>query len=394
MKHTGLMALAVVLASIVVAAQSRPQPGTKLPLDQVSAQMFHVSAGKRLKPAAWPNGARVAVGLSFDVDNATADLATGNLISESISRGEYGAVDGLPRILRLLDKHQLPASFFIPAVSHLLHPDMIPAIMKSGRHEIGVHGWIHEHLPSVNDAAAEQDMLTRAIETLTKAIGKKPVGYRAPSWQFSQWTVKQVKDAGFLYDSSLMASDDAYEILLDQQATGVVELPIERILDDFPYFGGATNGGMPNPDLIEQVFRSEFDVAYDEGGLYILTMHPHITGHRSRVAGLEKLILHMKSKPGVWFGTHEQIARRQSERRQIVASRDHENTKRTKKHDEEEYFFFFVNFVLSWLDLRGAYFKSPRRSCRYISSASLMIRTASSGPSMSSTTTCLCSRTL
>ena len=84
--------------------------------------MFHVSAGKRLKPAEWPNGARVAVGLSFDVDNATADLATGNLISESISRGEYGAVDGLPRILRLLDKHQMPASFFIPAVSHLLHP--------------------------------------------------------------------------------------------------------------------------------------------------------------------------------------------------------------------------------------------------------------------------------
>ena len=126
---------------------------------------------------------------------------------------------------------------------------MIPTILKSGRHEIGVHGWIHEHLPSVNDAAAEQDMLNRAIETLTKAIGKKPVGYRAPSWQFSPWTMKQVKDAGFLYDSSLMASDDAYEILLDKQPTGVVELPIERILDDFPYFGGATNGGMPNPDL-------------------------------------------------------------------------------------------------------------------------------------------------
>jgi len=257
----------VLTASAAVLAQ-RPQPGVKLPLSQLEAQMFHVSAGKRLKPASWPNGARVAVGLSFDVDNASASLATGDLISESISRGEYGAVDGVPRILRLLDKHQLPASFFIPAVSHLLHPDMIPMIMKSGRHEIGVHGWIHEHLPSVNDAAAEQDMLNRAIETLTKAIGKKPVGYRAPSWQFSQWTVGQVKAAGFLYDSSLMASDDAYEILLDKQATGVVELPIERILDDFPYFGGATNGGMPNPDLIEQVFRSEFDVAYEVSGSF------------------------------------------------------------------------------------------------------------------------------
>jgi peptidoglycan-N-acetylglucosamine deacetylase len=302
-------AAAIVLASATLLAQARPQPGTKLSLSQLEAQMFHVSAGKRLKPARWPNGARVAVGLSFDVDNATAELATGNLISEVISRGEYGAIDGVPRILRLLDTHQIAASFFIPAVSHLLHPDMIPAIQKSGRHEIGVHGWIHEHLPSVNDAAAEQEMLNRAIETLTKALGKKPVGYRAPSWQFSQYTMQQVKDAGFLYDSSLMASDDAYEILLDKQPTGVVELPIERIVDDFPYFGGSANGGMPSPDAVEAVFRSEFDMAYDEGGLYILTMHPHITGHRSRIAGLEKLILHMKSKPGVWFATHEQIAR-------------------------------------------------------------------------------------
>jgi len=300
---------AIAIASITLGAQARPQPGTKLTLDQLKAQMFHVSAGKRLKPKAWPNGARVAVGLSFDVDNATAELATGNLISEVISRGEYGAIDGLPRILRLLDAHQIPASFFIPAVSHLLHPDMIPSILAAGRHEIGVHGWIHEHLPSVNDAAAEQDMLNRAIETLTKALGKKPAGYRAPSWQFSQFTMGQLKAAGFLYDSSLMASDDAYEILLDGKPTGVVELPIERIVDDFPYYGSAANGGMPNPDEVEKVFQSEFDVAYDEGGLFILTMHPHITGHRSRVAALERLIVHMKSKPGVWFATHEQIAR-------------------------------------------------------------------------------------
>jgi peptidoglycan/xylan/chitin deacetylase (PgdA/CDA1 family) len=302
-------AVAALLVSASLVAQSRPQPGVKLSLSQLEAQMFHVSAGRRLKPAAWPDGARVAVGLSFDVDNATAELATGNLISEVISRGEYGAIDGVPRILRLLDKYQLPASFFIPAVSHLLHPGMIPMILKSGRHEIGVHGWIHEHLPSVNDAAAEQDMLDRAIETLTKAIGKRPVGYRAPSWQFSQYTMGQVKAAGFLYDSSLMASDDAYEILLDKKPTGVIELPIERIVDDFPYFGSGANGGMPNPADVEAVFQSEFDMAYEEHGLLILTMHPHISGHRSRIAGLEKLIVYMKSKPGVWFATHEQIAR-------------------------------------------------------------------------------------
>jgi peptidoglycan/xylan/chitin deacetylase (PgdA/CDA1 family) len=288
--------------------EARTQLGTRLSVDELKQQMFHVSAGRRLKPSAWPNGARVAVALSFDVDNATSNLAVGDLGSESLSRGEYGAVDGLPRILRLLRKYNLPASFYIPAVSALLHPEMIKDIQASGKNEIGVHGWIHEDLPALNDEQEERRLLSQAIEYLTKVTGKRPVGYRAPSWHFSRFTMQQIKDAGFLYDSSLMASDDAYEILLDGKSTGVVELPIERILDDFPYFGAAS-GSLPSPDLVEQIFASEFDVAHQEGGLYVLTMHPHVTGHRSRVAGLERLIVHMKSKPGVWFATEEDIAR-------------------------------------------------------------------------------------
>lgn len=120
-----------------------PLPGTRLSLDELRAQMFHVGAGRRLKPASWPGDARVAVGLSFDADNATATLSTGTLDYEIISRGEYGAVDGVPRILRLLDKHDVPASFFIPAVSAALHPEMLKQILaaRPPAHEIGVHGW-------------------------------------------------------------------------------------------------------------------------------------------------------------------------------------------------------------------------------------------------------------
>jgi len=291
------------------APQSNPLPGTKLSLDDLRKQMFHVSAGKRLKPSSWPGGAQVAVSLSFDVDNATATLSTGTLDYEVLSRGEYGAVDGVPRILRLLDKHQVPASFFIPAVSAALHPQVIKEIQASARHEIGIHGWIHERLPLLNNEKEELRLLTQSIELLTKMTGKKPVGYRAPSWQFSYWTMQQVKDAGFLYDSSLMASDDAYELLLDGKPTGVVELPIERILDDAPYFGGGANGSDPSLETVFEVFKSEFDVAHEERGLFLLTMHPHIMGHRSRVALLDRLIQHMKSKPGVWFATHEQVAR-------------------------------------------------------------------------------------
>jgi peptidoglycan/xylan/chitin deacetylase (PgdA/CDA1 family) len=171
-----------------------------------------------------------------------------------------------------------------------------------------VHGWIHERLPVLNNEQEEQRLLTQSIDTLTKMVGKRSIGYRAPSWKHSGWTMGQVKAAGFLYDSSLMASDDAYEILLDGKRTGVVELPIERILDDSPYFGSNADGSNPTIDDVFTVFQSEFDVAYEEGGLYLLTMHPHMTGHRSRVALPERLITYMKKKGGVWFATHEQIA--------------------------------------------------------------------------------------
>lgn len=292
-------------------AQPRPQPngqpGINLSLDELRAKYNHYYVGRRLKPKKWPNGARVAVALSFDIDNSTIQLARGTPGSEPMSRGQYGAVDGLPRILRVLDKENVPASFFIPAVSVALNPEMIPAIQAKKRHEIGIHGWIHENLVELNDQAKEQQLLNQSIDLLTKAMGKKPVGYRAPSWAMSPYTMKQVKDAGFLYDSSLMASDDAYEITLDGQPTGVVELPIERILDDAPYFGAA-NGSLPSPDLVDKIYRDEFDVAYEEGGLFVLTMHPFYTGHRSRALWLDKLIAYMKTKPGVWFATHEEIA--------------------------------------------------------------------------------------
>ena len=317
-RHILAVALAAALTACAQSAETPaaaqeprpdPLPGTKLSIDPLKAQMFHVSAGRRLK-GPWPNGAKIAVGLSFDVDNATATLSTGNLDYEILSRGEYGAVDGLPRILRVLDRQQIPASFFIPAASAVLHPKVITDIQNAAqKHEIGVHGWIHERLPLLNNEKEEQRLLDQSIETLSKMTGKRPIGYRAPSWKFSGWTMGQVKAAGFLYDSSLMASDDAYELLLDGKPTGVVELPIERILDDSPYFGSNADGSNPSVGDVYEVFQSEFDVAYEEGGLYLLTMHPHMTGHRSRAAMLEKLIKYMKSKPGVWFATHEQIAR-------------------------------------------------------------------------------------
>lgn len=290
------------------AAQTPPrQPGTTWTDDQLRAAVAPVRAGRRLTPAKWPNNARVAVSITFDDDNESYMLAAGETSPTTLSSGEFGAKSGLPRILRLLDKYQLPSTFFIPAVSALLHPEMIPAIMKSGRHEIGVHGWIHEFPPATGSAEEEERLLNKAIDYLTAATGKRPVGYRAPAWAFSANTLPLIRKAGFLYESSLQAMDEPYEIVSHGEPTGLVELGIDWTLTESAYLG--RSGAMPSPEALFQLFREEFDGAYAERTMFVLTLHPHVVGHRAPMQHLEKLVAYMKSKPGVWFATTEQIAR-------------------------------------------------------------------------------------
>ena len=302
MKSAALFALSGCLAI----AQAPQQPGTNWTEDQLRAAVAPARAGRKLTPRSWPNGARVAVCLSFDIDNESPTLAEGITLPVPLSGEEYGATQGIPRILALLDREQIPASFYTPAVSAILAPDMLPAIMKSGRHEIGVHGWIHESLPDLDDKVEEERLLRDVVEYVTKVTGKRPVGNRAPSWAFSNYTMDLLRKIGFEYDSSLMAMDQPYELMSNGQDTGIIELPVDWIQDDGLYFG--PTGTMPSADLVFQSFTQEFDRAYAERTMFMLTMHPHISGHRSRIDQLEKLIAHMKSKPGVWFATGQQIA--------------------------------------------------------------------------------------
>src|SRR3954465_5290647 len=144
--------LAVAALATAAAAQQTPptQPGTKWSEEQLRQAVAPGRVGRKLAPKSWPNNARVAVCLSFDVDNESYLLARGEKSPTTLSAADFGAETGLPRILDLLDRHQVPASFFIPAVSAMLHPEMIPAIVKGQRHEIGVHGWIHEAVAALD----------------------------------------------------------------------------------------------------------------------------------------------------------------------------------------------------------------------------------------------------
>ena len=274
----------------------------------VRSAVNQVRAGRDLNPPSWPGGARVAVLLSFDVDNETTQgLRTGTVSIGPLSQGQYGARVALPRVLRLLEEEDVPATFFFPAWSLKLAPEQADLIQAPGMHEIGVHGWIHE-LNTALDGETEERLLRQARDVIEEITGVRPIGYRAPSWNHSPNTLRIIREMGFVYESSLMADDRPYELLQDGEPTGLVELPVEWILDDAPLFNPLGNRYM-NPRDVLQVWIDEFDKAWEERTMFLLTMHPHITGHRSRIVVLEELIDHIKTKNGVWFGTHAEAAR-------------------------------------------------------------------------------------
>lgn len=265
--------------------------------------------GRSLAPTAWPGGARCCVALSFDADHETTPLRDGDESPMRISQGQYGSRRGIPRIRALLDRHGVKASFFYPAVSALLHPDEVRALADEG-HEIGIHSWIHEANTTL-PPGVERELTLRAADVLERVAGRRPVGIRTASWDFSRDTLNIIREMGLLYDSSLMADDEPYEIIADGQPTGVVELPPEWIRDDAPYLNMVRFSAIrpyTAPSAVEEIFRAEFDGAWEEGGTYVLTMHPHIIGHRSRIVLLERLVEYMKSRGQVWFATHEQLA--------------------------------------------------------------------------------------
>jgi len=289
-------------------APNKNEPWT-FPEETWRGLVDHVRAGRSLRPKVWKGGATWAVALSFDSDHETIELRNGGQSISKISQGQYGARLGTPRILKTLAKHNVPATFFMPAVSALINPDEVKQVVGAG-HELGMHSWIHE-FNSRLDETTERDLALRAMDVLERLSGRRPVGMRTASWDFSPWTLKIAREMKLLYDSSLMADDEPYELLEHGEPTGVVELPVEWIRDDAVYFSMDRMASLRpygGPEMVFDIFKRELDAAFDESGLFLLTMHPHHIGHRSRIWILDEVIRAAKAKGNVWFATHEEIA--------------------------------------------------------------------------------------
>jgi peptidoglycan/xylan/chitin deacetylase (PgdA/CDA1 family) len=257
----------------------------------------------------WPDGSRVSVSLTFDVDAEAALLGLG--LDEAtrysaFTERRFGIARGLPRVLALLAEHGIRGTFYVPGYTADRYPDDVSAIVEGG-HEVAHHGYFH--LPPTGlDPAGQREELERGKAALEKLTGRAPKGYRSPSWDVTEETFSLLGELGFEYDSSCMGDDRPYIERLGR--TSLVELPVHWSLDDFPYYswGEAAGGLMSDPSVLSAVWMSEFRVALREGGHVTYTAHPEISGRRSRFEAFQSFVEGMRSTADVWFATHGEIA--------------------------------------------------------------------------------------
>jgi len=254
----------------------------------------------------WPSGARCAVAFTFDFDAEEVWLA-GDPDAASkpglLSMGAYGANVGVPEVLRLLDRRGLPATFFVPGRVAEMHPDRVRDIVAAG-HEVGAHGYTHRS-PTGLSRAEEEDELVKT-KAILEGFGTGVRGYRSPAWEFSVNTLDLLAAHGIGYSTNLMDRLHPY-----RHPNGVVELPVQWILDDAAHFWFSPDEWVKKistPSEVREIWEEELLGIRDLGGLCVLTMHPQVIGRPSRLRFLDRFMGMVQELDDVWVAGCADIA--------------------------------------------------------------------------------------
>jgi len=269
-------------------------------------------------PVTWPNGARCAVAITWDVDADSLlhvmHPETSATRVSTISLMQYDPVVAIPRIVEMCKRFEIKNTFFIPAWSIERYPKAVEKLLEGG-HEIAHHGYLHEN-PNQQTPEKELYWLQRGIEVIKRHTGKRPRGYRAPWFKFSMHSLDFLLKEGFLYDSSLMGDDIPYVLETRNKAKDLpnqlIELPMYWAMDDYPHYvqNDDLNYMMPikSPDQAMEVWMAEFEAMWEFQGMFVTIWHPMNSGRLARCARLAKMIEQMQRKGKVWFATMEEIA--------------------------------------------------------------------------------------
>ncbi|MFC4769467.1 polysaccharide deacetylase family protein [Effusibacillus consociatus] len=278
----------------------------------------------------------IFVAYGVDVDAVAGWLGSygGEDSPDDISRGLFAGEIGTPRLLKLFDKYNLKTTWFIPGHSIETFPEQIRMVVEGG-HEIGIHGYSHEN-PIAMTPKQEEDVLLKCIDLVEKVSGKRPTGYVAPWWEFSNGTNELLLKHGIKYDHSLMHNDFHpyyvrvgdkwtnidYELEAHQWMkplergveTDLIEIPANWYLDDLPpmmFIKKSPNShGFVNPRDIEQMWKDQFDWVYREHdyAVFTMTIHPDVSGRPQVLLMHERLIEYINGHEGVRWATFDEIA--------------------------------------------------------------------------------------
>ena len=263
-------------------------------------------------PVPWPEGREMAAAFTFDVDAESVALVADPSSASRMSvmtHQAYGPLTGVPRLLRMLDRVGVRSTFFVPGYTAVRHPGIVRDIVAAG-HEIAHHGWLHEPLAGVRPEE-EAAILDRGLATLEDVAGVRPVGYRAPMWELTWASPRLLADRGFLYDSSLMDADRPYELPAGE-GRSLVEIPIHWGLDDWEQYcfvpGLSESTPIETPAKATESWRAEYDAMREDGGCFVLTGHPFLSGRPGRAAALERLIRDIVADRHTWVTSLGEIA--------------------------------------------------------------------------------------
>jgi peptidoglycan/xylan/chitin deacetylase (PgdA/CDA1 family) len=249
----------------------------------------------------WPDGKRSALLLTYDMDADSSWISRG--LDEPVARsgGQFEVNVGTPCILELMKWFGLKSTFFTPGWIAEQYPKMVEAVIKDG-HEIGLHGYLHEPPPKLNEAE-EIEAVRRGSAALEAMTGKKPIGYRSPIWQFSPNTVRILHDAGFKYTSDFMHTMLPTWNEVRGAAVDMINLPGSWVLDDAVYFQFhiTIRTAMRRAADVLEIYKEEFRAVHAVGGLFTLVMHPQLSGRPSRVLMLKEFMDYVKGFDDVWL---------------------------------------------------------------------------------------------
>ena len=279
------------------------------PLDQevealAQVALAHDRRHQRIPDLTWPDGARIAVNFTADFDA----MLLRRLLNEppmQLAKGEFGGRVGIWRLLSLFDQHHVKATIFTPGRIRELYPQALRAAHAAG-HEIADHMWEHR-VPK--DMQLELDHLTKTAAALRDITGHNPVGSR------SDHSLSLLKKMGFLYVSHDSADHLPYYLTDPEGANTLLNLPFHYAIDDAMFYSFAWLGSenaaqrITDTDRVLEMWWQAFLQQYHAGGYLNVCLHPFVSGRAQRIDMLDALIRRMKTLPGVWFPTCEQVAR-------------------------------------------------------------------------------------